>query len=89
MALFEAIGGIGSDDVVPLFKEILAKKYWFNKTKERDSVVCAVSGLKKVNTASALMALKEGSNTKKGEVKTIITNAMQTIKPGKEATSPN
>ncbi|MBE9503719.1 MAG: HEAT repeat domain-containing protein [Proteobacteria bacterium] len=88
MALFEAIGGIGSDEVVPLFKEILTKKYWFNKTKERDSVVCAVSGLKKVNTASALMALEEASGAKKGEIKTIITKAMQAIKPGAPA-SPN
>lgn len=89
MALFEAVGGIGSDDVVPLFKEILAKKYWFNKTKERDSVVCAVSGLKKVNSASALMALEEASGTKKGEVKTIITKAMQAMQPGKTPASPN
>ena len=85
MALFEAIGGIGSDEVVPIFKEILTKKYWFNKTKERDSVVCAVSGLKKVNTASALMALEEASGAKKGEIKTIITKAMQAIKPGTPA----
>ena len=77
MALFEAIGGIGADEVIDLFKKVLLKRYWFNKSKERDSVVCAVSGLKKVNTAKAFEVLEKAHSVKKGELKEIIANAIQ------------
>lgn len=89
MALFEAIGGIGADTATPFFREILMKKYWFNKTKERDAVVCAVAGLKKINTPSALAALEEANAFKKGEIKMIVEKAIQAIQPVKSPASPN
>ncbi len=76
-AVFEALGELGSDEVVPLFKDMLMKRYWFNKAKEKESVILAVSGLRKIKTDAALNALEEASSVKKDEIKAVITQAMR------------
>lgn len=78
-AVFEALGELGSDEVVPIFKDMMMKRYWFNKAKEKESVVLAVAGLRKVKTDAALNALEEASNVKKDEIKAVITQAMRFI----------
>ena len=76
VAAFEAIGALGSDSAVPMFKEMLGKKYLLNKAKERESVICAVSGLRKVHSETALQAIKEAGASKKGEARDIIDQAV-------------
>ncbi|HLB05215.1 MAG TPA: HEAT repeat domain-containing protein [Thermodesulfobacteriota bacterium] len=78
-AVFEALGELGSDEVVPIFKDMLMKRYWFNKAKEKESVVLAVAGLRKIKTDAALNALEEASNVKKDEIKAVITQALRFI----------
>ncbi|MEK7851536.1 MAG: HEAT repeat domain-containing protein, partial [Deltaproteobacteria bacterium] len=78
-AVFEALGELGADEVVPMFKEMLLKRYWFNKAKEKESVILAVAGLRKAKTDAAIKALEEGSAVKKDEFKTFITQAIRSI----------
>ncbi|MDO8445372.1 MAG: HEAT repeat domain-containing protein [Deltaproteobacteria bacterium] len=77
--VFEALGELGSDEVVPIFKDMMMKRYWFNKAKEKESVILAVSGLRKIKTDAALNALEEAGNIKKDEIKAVITQAMRFI----------
>jgi hypothetical protein len=74
-ALFEALGDLGGDEVVPLLKKVLLRKYWFNKAQEVESVTLAVLGLRKVKTEAALKALEEGNSDKKEAIKIIIDRA--------------
>ena len=74
-ALFEAFGELGADEAVPLLKDMLLRKYWFNKAREEESVTLAVLGLKKVKTDAALKALEEGIATKRDDIKIIIARA--------------
>jgi len=83
-SFFEALGALGADEVVPLFKEVLLRKYWFDKEKEKDSVTLAVSGLRKVRTDAALKVLKEVSSKKSNEMKAIIDRAVRGIEMASE-----
>jgi HEAT repeat protein len=77
--VYEAIGTLGSDQMIPLFREMLMKKYWFNKAKEKELVVCAVSGLIKVQSAAAVKLLEEAHSAKGDELRGIITEALEAI----------
>lgn len=78
-ALFEASGELGGDEIVHRFKYMLMKRYWFNKAREKESVMLAVTGLRKVKTDAAIKAMEEASSTKKDEIKTIITQGLRSI----------
>ena len=78
-AIFEAMGELGADHVVPLFRSILMKRYWFNKEKEKESVICAVAGLRKVKTDAAVRALEDASKVKGEETRRIVDEALRQI----------
>jgi hypothetical protein len=78
-AVYEALGELGSDQVVPLFREMLMKKFWFSKAKEKESVYYAIAGLRKVRTAAALQLLEEAIAGKGDEAKVMITQAIKAI----------
>jgi HEAT repeat protein len=77
--VYEAIGALGSDQMLPLFREMLMKKYWFNKAKEKELVICAVSGLIKVRSAAAVKLLEEAHAVKGDEIRGIISEALEAI----------
>lgn len=76
-AFYEALGELGADEAVPVLKDMLIKKYWFNKDKEKESVILAVSGLRKVKTNAALKAMEEAVLLKKDDIKTVIAQAIR------------
>lgn len=78
-AIYDALGELGSDQMVPLFRKMLMKKFWFNKAKEKESVICAVAGLRKIKTDAALQLLNEASAAKGGEMQGVIAQAIRTI----------
>ncbi len=78
-AVCEAIGELGADQMLPLFREMLTKKYWFNKAKEKESIICAVAGLVKVRSASAAKLLEEVSAVKGDEIRDIIIQGLGAI----------
>jgi len=80
--VYEAMGTLGSDQMIPLFREMLMKKYWFNKVKEKESVICAVSGLIRVRSEAAVKLLEEARAVKGDELRGVITEALESISAG-------
>jgi HEAT repeat protein len=78
-AAYEALGELGGDQMLTLFREMLTKKFWFNKARERESVVCAVYGLLKVRSAAAVKLLEEARADKGDEAREIITKALEAL----------
>lgn len=78
-AVFEALGGLGSDQVVPMLREMLLKRYWFKKEREKEQTFLAVSGLRKVKTELAIKTLEEGEAKKRGKIRDIVTQALKGI----------
>jgi hypothetical protein len=78
-AIYEALGELGSDQMLPLFREMLMKKFWFNKAKEKESVFCAVAGVRKIRTDAALQLLEEASAAKSDDLKMMISQGIRAI----------
>jgi hypothetical protein len=79
IAIFEALGELGSDELIPMFEEMIMKRYWFNKAKEKENVMLAASALRRVKTDAAVKVLGDACKLKKDEIKTIITQALRGI----------
>lgn len=82
-AVYEALGELGSEQMLPLFRGMLLKKLWFTRTMQRDSAICAVAGLLKVRNGAALELLEEARNHSNVEVRGIIAQAIETVCSGK------
>jgi HEAT repeat protein len=79
-AIYEALGGLGAEQMIPQFREMLLKRHWFNKAKEKDSVICAVYGLMKVRSPAAARLLEEArEKCKSDEAREIITKALEAM----------
>jgi HEAT repeat protein len=83
-AVFEALGEVGGAQLIPTFRNMLLKKFWFNKTKEKESVICAVSGLVRVRDAEAVRVLEEAKSGKSDELKGIIAQAITALAAERE-----
>ena len=75
-AVYEALGALGADQMLPMFREMIMKKFWFNKAKEKESVTCAVAGLMKIKSEGALSLLEEANAVKGDEMQEIINQAI-------------
>jgi HEAT repeats len=78
-AVFEALGELGGDQMLPMFREMIMKKYWFNKAKEKETAFCAVAGLVKIRSEGALRLLEDARNLKSVESREIISQAIETL----------
>jgi len=60
--LFEALGTISDDEVIPILEKILNKRRWlFLRNPKRDEMSsCAVLALKRIGTPEAIAVLEEG-----------------------------
>lgn len=76
---FEALGMLGSEEVIPFLQEVLMKKYWFNKSKEREDVICATAALRLLSLPVVREILTEAASAKKGEIKEIVEQALRAI----------
>ncbi len=77
-ALYEALGALGGDSVVPQLQRMVMKRHWLNRFKEGEVVACAVAGLKKAHTPAALEALRQAEAKRKGgELETLIARALK------------
>lgn len=81
-AIYEAIGELGSESTIPLFREMLLKKSWYQKTVDKDSAICAVAGLMKMKSAAALQLLEEARKQRNIEIREIIDQAISAISAG-------
>ena len=78
-AVFEAIGELGQDQTIPMFREMLTRKFWFNKAKEKESVQLAVAGLMKVRTVAAIKLLEEVMNAKSDDIRELVRLALDAL----------
>lgn len=76
--VYETIGELGSESMVPLFRDLLPKKrkLWFGQAVDKDALVCAVAGLAKMRNAAALELLEEARAQQTGEIRGIIEQAI-------------
>ena len=89
-ALFEALGELSSGRVVPLFREMLLKKYWFNTSGQKDSVTCAVAGLMKMKDGLARQTLDEVCNHKNFKIRMLVAESMAVVAiKSKKGTAPS
>jgi HEAT repeat protein len=87
-AIYETIGELGSESSIPLFREMLLKKSWFQKTVDKESAICAVAGLLKMKSSAALQLLEEARKQKNLEVREIINQAISAITAGQGRAVP-
>jgi hypothetical protein len=73
---YESMGTLGGEQMLPLFREMLMKKYWFNKAKEKESVIFAVAGLSRIRSEDAIILLEEARAARKDELGEIIEGAL-------------
>jgi hypothetical protein len=78
-AVFEAIGELGEAKVLPMFQDLLMKKYWFKKPKEKEAVICAVAGLVKLRSPEARKLLEDVSSFKGDEIREIIMQGLEAM----------
>ncbi|QXE89770.1 HEAT repeat domain-containing protein [Geomonas subterranea] len=75
--IFLAMGELGQESVLPMLRDQLMKRYWFQKGNEKESVQLAVLGLGRVRSRSALQLLEEARSQKKGgEVRSVLDQAI-------------
>ncbi|HEY5512805.1 MAG TPA: HEAT repeat domain-containing protein [Geomonas sp.] len=81
-AVYEALGELGSEQMIPLFREMLLKKSWFKRANQKDSAICAVAGLLKVRSPAALELLEEARNHGNVEIRGIVAQAIEAVAAG-------
>jgi HEAT repeat protein len=86
-AVYEAIGELGGEKMLPLFKTMLTKRFLFNKAKEKDAVICAVAGLQKIPGEETLKILEGALRSKSLEFRDIINNAILMVSNLKHETA--
>ena len=79
--MYETIGELGSEQLIPLFREMLLKKRWFSKPVDKETVLCAAAGLSRMRNAAALQLLEEAGRQRSID-RAIIEQAMLAISRG-------
>ncbi|WP_224984301.1 HEAT repeat domain-containing protein [Geomonas agri] len=75
--IFLALGELGRESVLPMLREQLLKRYWFQKGNEKESVQLAVLALGRIRNKAALELLEEARGQKKGgEVRSMLDQAI-------------
>jgi HEAT repeat protein len=77
--VYEAIGELGGETMLPVFKAQLLKKYLLTTPREMESVVCAIAGLQKVPGKESLKILEEGLRAKRAEFRDVIRQSILQI----------
>jgi len=76
-AVYEALGELGSEQMIPLFRDMLLKKHWFKRSMPKEGAILAVAGLLKVRSPSARELLLEARKHGHPEVRGIIAQALE------------
>ena len=87
-AVYETIGELGSEQVVPLFRGMLQKRGWFSKPVDKDTLICAVAGLARMRNAAALQLLEEMRKQRNVEIQGIVEQAILAVGNGQGRATP-
>lgn len=81
--IFEAIGRIGSDKVVPQMKKYLKPRWsFFKNVKSEEMGLCAVVALQRVGSPAAIEALREGRGAGNKSVREACNKALDVLVRG-------
>ena len=86
-AIYEAIGELGSGQVIHLFREMLLKKRWFSKGVDKETATLAVAGLLKMRNSPALQLLEEARELRNVEIRAIVEQAIAVLSAGQGRSS--
>lgn len=80
-ALFEALGRIGGDTVLPVLDKILRHRSWFflRTRKQIELGVCAALALKRIGTPSAIAALEAGRKLRNPRLRQACVTALEEL----------
>lgn len=81
-AVYGLIGELGNDSLLPIFREMLLRKRWFQKAAQRENALLAVAGLSKMRSPGALELLEEGKHSRDPEVRELIAEALSSLPAG-------
>jgi len=81
-AVYEALGALDAEGMVPPLREMLMKRHPFSKQRELEDGACAIAGLRGAGTAAALSVLREAAADKKGELRTMVEKAILVVEAG-------
>jgi len=84
-AVFGALGELGGEKMLPLFKSMLTRMYLFQRAKEMEAVTCAVAGLEKIPGQETLKLLEEALRSRSPECRDIIKKTIVTVSRQKNA----
>ncbi len=88
-SVWEALGALAPDRVLPTFADMLLKRRWFARAQDLDETACACAGLKRIGTPAAVDLLKKAAAGKRGEQRELVEKALraiaQTRRPGVRA----
>jgi hypothetical protein len=76
-AVYEALGSLDPEKMVPLFGRMLSRRYWFRKGQEWESTACAAAGLRGAGTAEAFEELIRHQSRKKGRPRDIVDRSIE------------
>lgn len=79
-AVYEALGELGGEQVLPVFRDMLLKRYWFHKAGEKEAVTLAVAGLLKMRGSAGVRLLEEALDQKKSpEARLLLEQALAAV----------
>ena len=81
-AVYESLAELDAEQMMPVFREMLRKKRWFRKNVDKDTAVCAVSGLLKIMNHESLRLLHEARKHHSPEIRGVIEQAISAIAVG-------
>lgn len=76
-AFFDAIGMIGSNDAIPILRQLLERKGWFTKGRIDTIRIGAANALAMIGTSEAKAILEAGVNSKDEAIKEACLQAMR------------
>jgi HEAT repeat protein len=84
-AFFNAIGMVGSNEAVPVLRQLLERKSWFGRGKTDEIRLGAASAMAMIGSPEARAILEEGKNSKDESLRDVCTQALRST-PHKEST---
>jgi HEAT repeat protein len=83
-AVYEALGDLAGDSLLPRLRAMLKKRLLMGRAREKDDVTCAVAALRKMATPAAVRLLEEAEGERAGtELGFFIEDALRAIRSGK------
>ncbi|WP_129125331.1 HEAT repeat domain-containing protein [Geomonas oryzae] len=84
-AICQALGELGQERAIPMLRELLMKRYWFNKGTEKEALQLALAGLARIRGSAVLPILEEARSQKRGgELRELLDQAVSEARAAKD-----